>query len=230
MIVGGAISMFASLSVIATTLGMSVGALLAPVGLVVAAIAAIIAIGVLLWKNWDKIKEVARSLGDTISNVFNAIKDTISNVMSSASKVVRDAINKIKGFLNFKWAFPKLKMPHFKVSGSMNPLNWIKQGVPKIGVDWYAKGGLMDTATIFGASGNTLMGGGEAGPEAILPLTSSVLGDIGKGISNTMGNSGTDVNVLMIALKQLLNNMSFEIQDGGDSFKAIVDNRLLEVI
>ena len=45
-----------------------------------------------------------------------------------------------------------------------------------------------------------------------------------------MNNSGTDVNAMMIALKQLLNNMSFEIQDGGDSFKAIIDDRLLEVI
>ena len=186
LIIGSAISMFASLSVIATTLGVTVGALLAPVGLVVAAIAGAIAIGVLLYKNWDKIMDVARSLGETISNVFNAIKNTISNVMSSASNIVGNAIDKIKGFMNFKWEFPKLKMPHFSVSGSANPLKWLSEGVPKINVEWFAKGGIMDGATMFGASGNSLLGGGEAGPEAILPLTDKVLGGIGKGIADTM--------------------------------------------
>ena len=106
--------------------------------------------------------------------------------MSGAWEAVKSAVDKIKGFFNFKWAFPKLKMPHFKVSGSMNPLNWFKDGVPKLGVEWYAKGGIMNRPTAFGMNGNNVMAGGEAGSEAILPLNARNLGMIGQGIANTM--------------------------------------------
>lgn len=201
-----------------------------PIGLVIAAIVALIAIGVLLYKNWDKVKEVASSLWGTVKSVFGNISNFISNTMNKAASVVSNAVNKIKGFFNFKWAFPKLKMPHFKVSGSMNPLNWIKQGVPKIGVEWYAKGGIMNSPTAFGMNGNNIMAGGEAGSEAILPLNESNLGAIGRGIAKTMGNNNLDTNSLVVALKQAFNGMSFRLEDGGDTLVAIVDNRLLEVI
>ena len=68
----------------------------------------------------------------------------------------------MKSFFNFKWSLPSIKLPHFSVSGSANPINWLSQGVPKISVKWYAKGGIMTQPTFFG--------GGEAGPEAVLPL------------------------------------------------------------
>ena len=189
MIVGSAISLFASLSVIAGTLGITVGALVAPILLVIAAVVAIIAIGVALWKNWDKIKEVASNLWQGIKDTFGKIGSFIGDIMSGAWQTVKNAIDKIKGFFSFKWAFPKLKMPHFKVSGSINPLNWLKDGVPKIGVEWYAKGGIMTRPTAFGMNGNTVMAGGEAGSEAILPLNARNLGMIGQGIANTMNLS-----------------------------------------
>lgn len=96
------------------------------------------------------------------------IKNGIQEKMDAAKEAVSKAIDKIKGIFNFEWKWPKLKMPHFTATGSfsLNPLS-----VPKIGVEWYAKGGILNGAQIFGALGGNLLGGGESGPEAVLPLS-----------------------------------------------------------
>lgn len=109
---------------------------------------------------WNGIKSATTS-------TWNAIKTAISTPINSAINVVKSAINKIKGAFNFSWSLPKLKMPHPYISGkfSLNPPQ-----VPKFGISWYKTGAIMDGDTIFGMNGNTLLGGGEAGKEAILPL------------------------------------------------------------
>lgn len=68
-----------------------------------------------------------------------------------------------------KLSLPHIKLPHFSVSGSfsLDP-----PSVPHLSVDWYKEGGIMMDPTIFGINGSSLMAGGEAGPEAILPLNS----------------------------------------------------------
>ena len=104
-------------------------------------------------------------------NKFNDIKQGISNKINGAKDSVKNAIDKMKGFFNFSWSLPKIKLPHFKVSGSSNPINWLSQGVPKISVEWYKNGGIMTNPTMFGLNGNKAMIGGEAGPEAILPIS-----------------------------------------------------------
>ena len=99
---------------------------------------------------------------------LSAVKERFQSKLSEAANVVKSIIDKIKGFFNVDLPTPKLKMPHVNISGnfSLNPLS-----VPKFGVEWYANGGVMTTPTIFGASAGKLLGGGEAGPEAILPLS-----------------------------------------------------------
>lgn len=99
---------------------------------------------------------------------LSAVKEKFQSKLTEAANVVKSVIDKIKGFFNIDLPTPKLKMPHVSISGnfSLNPLS-----VPKFGVEWYANGGVMTTPTIFGASGGKLLGGGEAGPEAILPLS-----------------------------------------------------------
>ena len=80
---------------------------------------------------------------------------------------IKGVINKIKGFFNFEWKLPKIKLPHFKASGEWS---LVPPKVPKFSVDWYANGGILNSPTIFGSNGNSLMGGGEAGKEAVLPI------------------------------------------------------------
>lgn len=199
-------------------------AMMAPYLLVAAAIAGVVAMGVLLIKNWDKIKETASTMKDAVvqkwsalkdatSEKWTAIKDKISNSMSEAkekviiktaelvvsfganlsdmesiaktkfesvktsisSKIdaikttVQNGVQKFKDAFDFEWKLPKIKLPHFKISGefSLNP-----PSIPSFGVEWYKNGGIMTEPTAFGinpATGRTMVGG-EAGAEAIAPI------------------------------------------------------------
>lgn len=130
----------------------------------------------------------------TASNIWNSIKSTISNAIEGAKNAVSNGINAIKNLFNFQIRWPHIPLPHFRVSGSANPLDWLKGGVPSIGIDWYAKGGIMTKPTLFGMNGNRAMVGGEAGAEAILPLNKSTLGAIGQSIANTM-NTDNKINI-----------------------------------
>ena len=130
----------------------------------------------------------------TASNIWNSIQSTISNAIDSARNAVSNAIEAIKSLFNFNISWPHIPLPHFYVSGSANPLDWLSQGVPSIGIEWYAKGGIMTKPTLFGMNGNRAMVGGEAGAEAILPLNKSTLGAIGQSIANTM-NTSNSINV-----------------------------------
>ncbi|WP_313175273.1 phage tail tape measure protein [Streptococcus parasuis] len=130
----------------------------------------------------------------TASNVWNSIKSTISNAIDGAKNAVSNGVNAIKNLFNFQIKWPHIPLPHFRVSGSANPLDWLKGGLPSIGIDWYAKGGIMTKPTLFGMNGNRAMVGGEAGAEAILPLNKSTLGAIGQSIANTM-NTSNNINV-----------------------------------
>lgn len=142
-------------------------ALSGPVGIIIAIVAALIAVGVLLYKNWDTIKEKASALFGSISQTFENIKTAISGKIEDAKEAVRKAIEKIKGFFDFNWSLPKLKMPTFGIKGkfSLNP-----PSIPKLSVNWNAEGGIFTKPTIFNTSAG-LQGVGEAGPEAILPLS-----------------------------------------------------------
>ena len=141
------------------------------------------------------ISNVLNGISNTVSNVWTGIKNSIGNAINGAKDLVSSAIGAIKGLFNFSVSWPHIPLPHFSVSGSANPLDWLSKGVPSISIEWYAKGGIMTKPTIFGANGNNLMVGGEAGNEAVLPLNDKTLGAIGRGIAQTMGDSATNINI-----------------------------------
>jgi|GEM_PF-408253 len=127
------------------------------------------------------------SVKSTVASVWNSIKEKIETPIKKAKDTVKSVIDSIKGFFSgLKLEFPKIKLPHFKVTGelSLNP-----PSVPKLSIDWYKDGGILTGPTIFGASGNSLLGGGEAGAEAVLPL--SVLWDKMERLIRTVYNSVT---------------------------------------
>ena len=138
-----AISPLAGLiSGITTVVGGLAGAftfICSPIGLTVAAIGAAIAIGVALYENWDTVKQKASELWSSITETWNGIKDTISNAIEGAKQTVSDCIEAIKGLFNFQISWPHIPLPHFSVSGSANPIDWLTQGIPKVSVEWYAK-------------------------------------------------------------------------------------------
>lgn len=143
----------------------------------------------------DTISNIWNGIKSTASSVWNGIKDTIGNAINGAKDLVGRAIEAIKGFFNFEFRWPHIPLPHFSISGSLNPVDWLSNGLPSIGVEWYAKGGILTKPTVFGSNGNSLMVGGEAGNEAVLPLNERTLGAIGRGIAQTMGGLSPVINV-----------------------------------
>lgn len=141
------------------------------------------------------IGNIMNGISSTVSSVWNGIKNSIGSAINGAKDLVSTAINTIKGLFNFSISWPHIPLPHFSVSGSANPLDWLSQGVPSISIEWYAKGGIMTKPTIFGMNGNNLMVGGEAGNEAVLPLNDKTLGAIGRGIAQTMGGTSPTINI-----------------------------------
>ena len=173
-----------------------------PIGIVIGIIGALIAIGVLLWKNWDTIKEKASQLLTSIRNTFDNIKNAISDKINSAKEAVKNAIERIKSFFKFEWSLPKLKLPHISISGSFSLM---PPRVPHFSIDWYSKamknGMILNNPTIFGMMDGKLLGGGESGSETIVGTNSlmSMIAKASKGTTINMTINAQDQNVYQLA-------------------------------
>lgn len=182
LIIAGKLAMaISAISGLMATLGVTMGAIAGPVLIVIGVIAALIAIGVLLYKNWDKIKSwavktwgnIKETIGSAVENIkqkwenlkakagatFEAIKEKVTKPFKTAFEFIRNIIEKIKGLFKGEWELPKIKLPHFKIDGkfSISP-----PSVPKLTIDWYKEGAIFASPSVIGV--------GEAGAEAVLPL------------------------------------------------------------
>lgn len=256
--IGSIISLVGTLGPALAGLGGIFAALTGPVGIVIAIIAALIAIGVLLYKNWDTIKAKAlevknwvvqqwnalkasvtaifnnikatatsiwnsiksavtsaantiksmvsgafSSLKGTVSAAWNAIKNAITHPIQTAVGLVRSAINTIKGIINgAHFKLPHIKLPHFKISGK---LSLTPPSVPHVSVSWYKTGGIFDNPSLIGV--------GEAGPEAVVPLDKlwnkldaiAAASGQGEGVTiNVYASPGMDINQLAAAVEERL--------------------------
>ena len=127
----------------------------------------------------SKVSSVFNAVKSTVSSVFNGIKSTATTVwngiktaitkpIEAAKNTIKGIVDKISGFFSgMKLELPKIKLPHFKITGK---LSLAPPSVPHLSIDWYKEGGILTKPTIFGMNGSSLMAGGEAGREAVLPL------------------------------------------------------------
>ncbi|EAC9858688.1 hypothetical protein B5G79_15460, partial [Listeria monocytogenes] len=202
----------ASIIVVVGVLGTSVGLV---VGIVVGAIAVIAAI-ITAIKNWGSITDWLGDKWDKFSSWFGGLMDGIG-------KKAGEVVNKISKFfkgLKLKLPeikFPKIKLPHFSIKGDFDIL---KGKIPKLSVDWFAKGGILTKPTIFGTNGNSLMAGGEAGKEAVAPL-SDLMAYVEKAVANQIGNKGDEIHLHLTTygampketMDQIANYMMYKLAD-----------------
>ena len=103
-------------------------------------------------ERWNDIQDALKEIPNWFKNLFN-------DAMDNAKSIVKSGIDKLRSFFNFDWSLPRIKLPHFNISGSfsLNPPR-----IPSFSVDWYARGGVFNSPSIIGV--------GEAGQEAVMPL------------------------------------------------------------
>lgn len=175
IIIGAIVSAIGNLLIFLPMIGSALSVLLGPVGLVAAAIAALIAIGVALYKNWDKIKAAAGALKEWLISKFTALKEGVSKTFTKikdamlapiekARDLIKKIIEKIKSFFDFKFKLPHIKLPHFGIQPKGWRLSDLLEGIiPTLGIDWYAKGGIFKSPQVIGV-------GDSPSPEAVVPI------------------------------------------------------------
>ena len=172
---------------------------------------------------WDSIKDYFVDLWDDIKNsVTNKIQslwDSVKSLFTSIWGTISSVVEKIKNCFKFDWELPKIKLPHFKIKGefSLSP-----PSVPSLSIDWYKKAMndayILNNPTIFGAAGGKLLGGGEAGSEAVVG-TNKLMDMITAAVSSVSG-AGTTVIPVYIGQERIEEivvraNRSVNYRSGG---------------
>lgn len=165
--------------------------------------------------HWENIKGAFGDVKGWFSEKFTSAKDKAVQAWESAKDKFRGVVDKLKSFLKFDWSLPKIKLPHFSISGkfSLNP-----PSIPHFSVSWYKKAMdnamLLNDATIFGMSGNTFLGGGEAGPE-VVSGADTLMKMITKAVKGSMGAPVININVNGANIQddqELAERIAFEMQ------------------
>lgn len=125
------------------------------------------------------------AIGSAAERIWNGVKNTIGSAIEGAKNLVGNAIDAIKGFFNFSFEWPHIPLPHINYSLIEVPLLGTIPDPTSLSISWYGKGGVFDAATLIGI--------GEKGREAALPLNAKTYGEIAKGISSEMGGAGVVV-------------------------------------
>ena len=142
------------------------------------------------------VTSIFNGIKSTATSVWNGIKSAITTPIEAAKNKVKGVVDAIKGFFSgMKISLPHIKLPHFRVSGK---LSIAPPSVPNLSIDWYKEGGIMTSPTIFGMNGSSLMAGGEAGAEAILPLA-GFYKQLEAMISNHLNTSAMEKYLAVIA-------------------------------
>lgn len=161
---------------------------------------------------WNGIKQFFsdtwNSIKTTASNIFDDIKDAITGPIETAKNIIKGIVDTIKGFFdNIHISLPHIKLPHFAIS----PPGWnigdlLHGSTPSLGIEWYKEGGILDGAQVFGMNGNNLLAGGEAGKEAVLPLS-----DLWKQMGKMFEANSPDLSTIERLMSALLQNSGSQV-------------------
>ena len=245
LIIGGVLAVAGPLLIFMGSLASAIGALIPLVGglsvaslpitgtmlLIAAAIAAVVAAGVLLYKNWDTVKQKANQL----KNHFKSLGEKLTKPFRDAWTKIKGIINKIKGLFPIKIGklLKNIKLPHFSISwgqkdaGPLGTIKWPKG----MSVKWYKQGGIFTKPTLLG--GNS--GVGEAGAEAALPLSelwkqmdkmnNNMIAAVVNGVAEAIGNSSATI-VLQLDGKTLVETTAPLMQSKINELTARQNRRL----
>ena len=245
LIIGGVLAVAGPLLIFMGSLASAIGALIPLVGglsvaslpitgtmlLIAAAIAAVVAAGVLLYKNWDTVKQKANQL----KNHFKSLGEKLTKPFRDAWTKIKGIINKIKGLFPIKIGklLKNIKLPHFSISwgqkdaGPLGTIKWPKG----MSVKWYKQGGIFTKPTLLG--GNS--GVGEAGAEAALPLSelwkqmdkmnNNMIAAVVNGVAEAIGNSSSTI-VLQLDGKTLVETTAPLMQSKINELTARQNRRL----
>lgn len=178
------------------------------------------------------ISGIINGISSTISGVFNAIKGTVTSIwngikqaiespMNSARDIVKGIIDTIKGFFNFSISWPHIPLPHFSIS----PAGWqvgdlLEGKIPTLGIEWYATGGVFNGASIIGV--------GEAGPEAVVPLRGRNMRPFAEAVAGNMQSdtqTATEIRALRKELPRLFEKYTLRslVVNGREFARLVVD-------
>lgn len=182
------------------------------------------------------------NMQSTVSSKLSSVASSFSTKMQSVKDSVLNAVSKIKGAFNFTWSLPKIKLPHFSITGSfsLNP-----PSIPKFSVTWYKNGAVFAKPTLFDTTSG-VKGVGEAGAEAVLPLSTlwrelddRLAAALARFSSNGNGIANSELTQLLVAIKdavsagfaEVVSCLKVERTDGGQIvLKLIIDGKELAAV
>ena len=180
------------------------------------------------WQTWKEIWSTGFDVIDKLTGgKLTGVKNKFWSKFEEIKNVVKNALDTVKRFLAGDWPTPKIKTPHFQIS----PPGWtisdlIKGSIPKLSINWRAKGVILNRPTVVNKSGNTIDVAGEAGPEAVTPIETlkkyvreevrannadlikalaEILGDLGLTMENVinLGDERIYQKVVKLTIKEL---------------------------
>lgn len=159
------------------------------------------------WQTWKEIWSTGFDVIDKLTGgKLTGVKNKFWSKFEEIKNVVKNALDAVKRFFAGEWPTPKIKMPHFRIS----PPGWsigdlVKGSIPRLSVNWHAKGAILNRPTVINQSGNTIDVAGEAGPEAVTPIET-----LRKYVREEVKENNTD---LIKALAEVLGNLGLTMEN-----------------
>lgn len=159
------------------------------------------------WQTWKEIWSTGYDVIDKLTGgKLTGVKNKFWSKFEEIKNVVKNALDAVKRFFAGEWPTPKIKMPHFQIS----PPGWsigdlVKGSIPRLSVNWHAKGAILNRPTVINRSGNTIDVAGEAGPEAVTPIET-----LRKYVREEVKENNAD---LIKALAEVLGNLGLTMEN-----------------